>query len=164
VLDAATALAGSIPFSELDESERRVLDELGRPVPVEEGQIIWHKGDELDAAYILLSGSVFERRPDRVAVYSTPGALFGVGAWLSGGPSEYAAKGASDALLLAVSRADFEGLIVSHSRLGRTLLDLVILELAGRVRELNQTLNDLVAKTQEGETQGGDGADPGAGD
>jgi CRP-like cAMP-binding protein len=149
VTDAAAILAGTFPYSGLDESELRELDDLGRIVSIEEGQIIWHKGDDLQSAFILLEGSVFERRPDRVAVYSEPGALFGVGAWLSGGPSEYAAKGASDARLLQLSREDFEGLVGRHATVGRILLDLVTNELVARVRELNQTLNELVAKTEE---------------
>ncbi|MFO1316845.1 MAG: cyclic nucleotide-binding domain-containing protein [Burkholderiales bacterium] len=105
-------------FATLAPRELRVVEPLLHERKYLKDEVIFDEGEEGQALYIVLSGHVLICRPGdpqaaRIAEIP-PGALFGELALLEGAPRTAQARAADDCVVVALSRADFSGLVETH--------------------------------------------------
>lgn len=125
-------------FATLRPKELRVIDGLLYERRYLKGEIVFDEGEEGQALYVVLSGTVLIcRKSDAgvVPVAEIPtGSLFGELALLWGAPRSAQARAADDCVLAALSRSDFETLIENHAAIATK----IAMQLA---RDLGQKLS-----------------------
>lgn len=126
-------------FATLKTSELRVIDSLLHERQYLKGEIVFDEGEEGQALYVVLSGTVLICRqgsPDteRIAEIQA-GNLFGELALLDGVPRVAQARAATDCMLASLSRSDFNGLVETHAVIASKVLLQLARELAQRIRE-----------------------------
>ena len=134
-------------FSTLTARELRVIEGLVHDRQYQKGEVIFDAGEEGQALYVVLRGSVLicrqgEPVTGRIAELPT-GAVFGELALLEGAPRVAQARASDDCTLAALSRTDFNRLIDTHGKIASK----VALELA---RDLGQKLiarNEAAARS-----------------
>lgn len=106
-------------FATLRPKELRVIDGLLYERRYLKGEIVFDEGEEGQALYVVLSGTVMIcRKSDAgvVPVAEIPtGSLFGELALLWGAPRSAQARAVDDCVLAALSRADFDTLTENHA-------------------------------------------------
>jgi SulP family sulfate permease len=134
----------------LDPSELEVLRAQLTERRVARGEAVFRKGDAGDAMYALLAGQIGIWLPredtariaarDRRMVSYAPGVIFGELGLLEGRRRSADAIAERDAVLLELSRENYERLTAEHPALtGKLLLNIGLL-LASRVRALTDEL------------------------
>ena len=108
-------------FATLSDRELRIIDGLLHDRHFLKGEVVFDRGEEGQALYIVLSGRVLicrqgEPMTGRIAEIAV-GALFGELALLDGAPRVAQARAAEDCSLAALSRADFMLLVETHGRI-----------------------------------------------
>lgn len=140
-----TMLGHGLTPDEIELLTKRLLE-----VPVARGASVFEQGDPGDALYVSVQGEIGIRLADdhdgngagggRRIVSFAPGVVFGEIALLTGQCRSAAARAEEDALLLRLSRADYEWLRIERPALfGKLLLNLG-LQLATRVRALTDEI------------------------
>jgi len=124
-------------FATLRPRELRVIDGLLHEREYLQGEIIFDAGEEGQALYVVLRGRILicrqgEPETGRIAEIP-PGALFGELALLDGIPRTAQARALEHSVVVALSRADFNGLIDTHAGIASK----IALQLA---RDLGQKL------------------------
>jgi CRP/FNR family cyclic AMP-dependent transcriptional regulator len=124
-------------FATLKPRELRVIDGFLHEREYLQGEVIFDEGEEGQALYVVLSGSVLIcRRKDsgieRIAEIPA-GRLLGELALLDNVPRTAQARAAETCVLVALSRADFNGLLDTHAAIASK----IALQLA---RDLGQKL------------------------
>ncbi|MGE5713285.1 MAG: cyclic nucleotide-binding domain-containing protein, partial [Betaproteobacteria bacterium] len=131
----------------LDPSELEVLRAQLTERRVARGEAVFRKGDAGDAMYALLAGQIGIWLPredmaarDRRMVSYAPGVIFGELGLMEGRRRSADAIAEKDAVLLELSRENYERLTAEHPALtGKLLLNIGLL-LASRVRALTDEL------------------------
>jgi CRP-like cAMP-binding protein len=124
-------------FATLRPRELRVIDGLLHEREYLQGEVIFDAGEEGQALYVVLRGRILicrqgEPETGRIAEIP-PGALFGELALLDGVPRTAQARALEHSVVVALSRADFNGLIETHAGIASK----IALQLA---RDLGQKL------------------------
>lgn len=106
-------------FALLSPRELRVIDGLLHERRYLAGEVVFDEGEEGQALYVILSGTVLicrQGRPVDGRIAEIPaGAMFGELALLDGAPRTAQARALDDCVLAALSRADFNQLIDTHA-------------------------------------------------
>lgn len=103
-------------FSGLSETERRALATRLALRTLRRGDVLMRQGDVADALYVVLSGRcavTLEGRSDPVSEIG-PGQPVGEIAFLTGGTRTATVTAMRDSLVLALTRAEFDGLVSKH--------------------------------------------------
>jgi len=124
-------------FSTLKARELRVIEGLLHEREYLQGEVVFDEGEEGQALYVVLRGRILicsQGDPVNGRVAEIPvGALFGELALLDGIPRSKQARAAENSVVLALSRADFNGLLDTHAAIASK----IALQLA---RDLGQKL------------------------
>ena len=129
----ATCVAESLLFQLLPEADRSVIAAALEPESHAAGAVIIREGDPGDKLYLLHRGEVEvtralpNGREDRVASL-LPGDVFGEIALLNGSPRTRSVRAVEPAVVLALSREAFAGLVLS--RLSRTQIEDAVQKIA----------------------------------
>jgi CRP/FNR family transcriptional regulator, cyclic AMP receptor protein len=138
---ALAALAASRTFGALDRAVLEHLAAAGHPVSLERGSPLFLKGDEGDAAFVVLEGELEVRtigkdgRELRIAAYAS-GGLIGEMAALDGAPRSADVVAARRCALWRVPRSALLDTLTAHPAAALALLA----ELSGRLRAANGAL------------------------
>jgi SulP family sulfate permease len=132
----------------LSDDERALLAGMLTERRLHKGEHIFNAGDPGDAMYVLLQGQIGiwlpardEEREGRRLVSYAPGVVFGEMGLLAGSARSAGAVAESDALVLELTRADYDRLAADYpTLLGKVLLNISLL-LASRVRALTDELD-----------------------
>jgi CRP/FNR family cyclic AMP-dependent transcriptional regulator len=137
-------LFGAVPlFARLGARQRELISQAGVPVVVKRGEIVVQQGDAGDAVYVVARGSLLVARMSRsgerraLSVIEAPGS-FGELALLDGRPRSASLEALEECDLIAVSRADFLGLLSRDPR----LVDGLLRELGRMIRRLTDQVAD----------------------
>lgn len=138
-------------FEEFTDAELELLSVLFQPVSYSAGEIIYREGDPGSFLVIVVSGSVGTyqgtdpAKGERLELVST-GALLGNVCVIDGGPRLTTTKAEIDCIALRGDRADFQRLFDAKSRFVYKLLDVILKDLSGRIREADEALEKIVAR------------------
>ena len=97
-----------------------------------EGDVLYREGDESNALYVVVDGSVRLHQGEQTITTATRSDAFGTWAVLDAEPRVTTATVASDARLLRIDRDDFLELLADHSEITQGVFKTV----AGRMRRL----------------------------
>ncbi len=132
-------LAGLSLFSALTASELRIVDGLLHQRDYLKGEVIFDEGEEGQALYIILDGSVDIRRQhvkdDGLLAELQPGALFGDMALLDNSPRAAQARAAETTSLAVLFREDFLALMDTHARIASKVAWQLARQMGARVRQ-----------------------------
>lgn len=132
----------------LEEEDRMLLSGYGEFLPVQEGEFIIKEGDDQDALYFVISGTldVFTE----TEILNTPIASIRAGEsigemnlfdpWKAS--ASVSAKSFSQ--VWRVTRSDFEAFINAYPQAGNRLLVALVAELSKRLRQANNKIIDMV--------------------
>ena len=115
---AACRLAGVALLADLSLRELKIVGALIHERRYLAGEVIFDEGDEGQAIYILLDGTVTicrQGQADRPIATVEAGNIFGELALIDGGPRSAQARAATDCELGVMFRGDFLNLIESHA-------------------------------------------------
>ncbi len=102
----------SVPlFGDLDERGLQAVSLLAREVTPKAGDVLMVEGEEGDAFYVIVEGSIRIERGDRTIRSLTAGGFLGEIALVDGGPRTATATCVTDARLLQIRRHEFERLL-----------------------------------------------------
>jgi CRP-like cAMP-binding protein len=138
---ALAALAASRTFGALDRTALDHLASAGHSVALERGAALFLKGDQGDAAFVVLEGELEVRtvgkdgRELRIAAHA-PGGLIGEMAALDGAARSADVVAARRCLLWRIPRTALLGTLTAHPGAALALLA----ELSGRLRAANAAL------------------------
>ena len=132
--DAAAFLRTPPLFAEASESGLTRLAEAARPLTLPRGRVLFERGDEPDAAYVVVSGrlAVGVREPDGLEVHFAdlgPGAMLGEAAVIDGGPRTATVTAISDARLFRLPKQALLDLLGEEPALALALLRDVVAKL-----------------------------------
>lgn len=138
---ALAALSASRTFGALQRAALDRLTAAGHPVPLERGATLFLKGDQGDAAFVVLEGELEVRTVGRdgreLRIAAQPqGGLIGEMAALDGAPRSADVVAARRCLLWRVPRAALIEVLKDHPDAALALLA----ELSGRLRAANAAL------------------------
>ncbi len=143
---ALQALAASRTFGALERSALDHLASAGHPVPLEHGAVLFQRGDEGDAVFVVLEGELEVRTVGRdgreLRIAALPaGSLIGEMAALDGASRSADVVAARRCQLWRISRTALLGALKAHPDAALALLA----ELSGRLRAANAAL-ELVSR------------------
>ena len=131
-------LAGLSLFAKLTAGELRIVDALLHQRAYLAGEVIFDEGEEGQALYIILDGTVLIRRqaaPEgEILAELKPGAFFGDMALLDAGPRTAQARAASTCILAVFFREDFLALLDTHARIASKVSLQIARQMGARVR------------------------------
>jgi CRP/FNR family transcriptional regulator, cyclic AMP receptor protein len=126
-------------FSMLKARELRVVDDLLQERRYLKDEIVFDEGEEGQALYIVLSGTVVicrQGEPETGRIAEVPaGVLFGELALLDGAPRSAQARAAEDCVLASLSRADFRQLIETNAVIASKIAYQLAWELGQKLRD-----------------------------
>lgn len=102
-------LLSALPVAELGDLASRALE-----VPVAQGTVILHEGEEGDRLYVVVEGNVRISRSGTEIAELDPGAYFGEIGILADVPATATATATTDTLLLAITREDFHSMLADN--------------------------------------------------
>jgi CRP-like cAMP-binding protein len=105
------ALRDNPMFSRLDERRLRVMALTGEVLTCRDGEHLFERGDEGDAAYLVLNGAALVQIEDRVIARLDRGELFGEIAVLCDRPRTTAIVAEGDFAALSLGREDLRSLL-----------------------------------------------------
>jgi len=140
----ADFLLSSKGFKDLSQADADALSSIAQEVLVKTNEIIFPEEGPGDAMYIIKSGTVkitkkVKEQENTIAVLN-PGEFFGEMALLDGLPRSAAAKGASDASILKITRDNYMTLRQQHPQTALKIIDILIKVLSNRLRQANKNL------------------------
>ncbi len=139
-----TTFTRSPLFTRIAREDIAALVRTARPRSFRNGQILFHRGDEADGVYAIISGSICvftEIAVGSEAVIAVRGAgdVLGEMALLDGAPRSTSARADGHTETAWVSRADFEAWLATHPAASRAMLA----QLAGRLREATDQVAEM---------------------
>jgi CRP/FNR family transcriptional regulator, cyclic AMP receptor protein len=142
---AATLLARTNLFENLDDVARRTLAERSVDRSYKKGQLIFHQGDLGEALFIVVEGHVkvfvtSEDGDEMVLVTLGPSDVFGELAIIDGGPRSASAEALEPTKVLALTRT----VLLDSLRSSPQTTDSLLRSLGSLVRRLTEQASDLV--------------------
>jgi CRP/FNR family transcriptional regulator, cyclic AMP receptor protein len=142
---AATLLARTVLFENLDDDARVLLASVAISRSYKKGQLIVHQGDLGESLFILVEGHVkvfvtSEEGDEMVLVTLGPSEVFGELSLLDGGPRSASIEALEPTKLLAISRTP----LLEALRDRPELTDALLRSLGAVVRRLTEQAADLV--------------------
>jgi CRP/FNR family transcriptional regulator, cyclic AMP receptor protein len=170
VEQAATLLAKTNLFENLDDETRRSLAEVSVDRSYKKGHLICHQGDLGEALFVIVEGHVkvfvtSEDGDEMVLVTLGPSEVFGELAIIDGGPRSASAEALEPTKVLALTRTVLLDVLRRHPQSTDSLLkslgslvrrlteqasDLVFLDLYGRVAKLLLALAERESPLEDG--------------
>lgn len=132
-------------FRGLDDEAATALRASMTEETVERGEVVFTEGDEGDRVYVVIKGKVKlgRKSPDgreNLLALLGPGQMFGELSLFDPGPRSATCTAVTDTMLLSLRHKDLLPWLTGRPELARALL----LQLASRLRQSNDTLADLV--------------------
>lgn len=127
-------LKGVDLFTQIPAHELSPIAEISDEVHYAKGQSIFQEGEEGDALYVIVEGSVKVHRADAFLAALGEGQFFGEMAILDAEPRSASVTAESSLVLLRISRADFSELLDEKPEISRGIL----LVLTRRLRAANR--------------------------
>jgi CRP-like cAMP-binding protein len=148
--EPAAALAQSPLFGQLTDSERDKILSRAEPVSFAQGTTIFDRGDETDALYVLLHGTVclaYGTRDGRRFAFpiEKPGEIFGEIGTLDGSVRSGAAIATTEVVALRLAK---EAVVEAMAECA-ALTKAIILFLCARLRGMNDWLETIALRTVE---------------
>jgi CRP-like cAMP-binding protein len=114
------------PFTRLSEPDLRKVAKVLKSRRLNRNQVLFRQGERADALYIVASGRMrisASDRPghERILAFVGPGEIIGEMGVLSGEPRSATAVASTDAELLQLRKADFDGLVANNLEVMRDL-------------------------------------------
>lgn len=126
-------------FAGLARAELRIIDGLLHQRDYLAGEVVFDEGEEGQALYIIIDGTVEIRRQfvDEEIILSVlkPGAFFGDMALLDASPRSAQARAASNCSLAVFFREDFLSLMDTHARIASKISLQIARQMGARVRQ-----------------------------
>lgn len=145
------AILGEVElFRELEAAEVREMLDACEALSARVGEVLFRQGDPADALYIVESGELQVRAAsldgeDVVLAMLGPGSVVGEMSLIAGGPRSATVEVLSDARILRLSHAAFDGLRRAHSKAAyRVVLHLARI-LGNRRRVTDARVNEVFA-------------------
>jgi CRP/FNR family cyclic AMP-dependent transcriptional regulator len=133
-------LASLTLFATLNPGELRIVDGLLHQRDYLTGEIVFDEGEEGQAIYIVLDGSVRIGRQalgdEGFITELQPGAFFGDMALLDSSPRIAQARAATNATLAVLFREDFLALMETHARIASKVALQLARQMGARLRQL----------------------------
>lgn len=131
-------------FDQLDEELRSAVEQLTKPVRLQQNQVLFLQSDPGDALYIVDEGrveiSVMSESGKKLTLNEMrPGDVFGEIAVLDGGPRTATATTLTPCVLRRIDRAEFRESLRKNGALGAALIEV----LCARLRWVSQQVEDL---------------------
>ncbi|WP_020577124.1 cyclic nucleotide-binding domain-containing protein [Actinopolymorpha alba] len=132
-------------FAGLDESAASALRAAMHEVRLRRGEVLFHEGDAGEELYVVIDGKVkmgrtsSDGRENLLSVLG-PGQMFGELSVFDPGPRSSTVTAVTDATLLALGQEQLATWLTGRPEVARGLL----LQLASRLRGLNEAVADLV--------------------
>jgi CRP/FNR family cyclic AMP-dependent transcriptional regulator len=132
-------------FAGLDEEAVVALRSAMHEVRLRRGEVLFHEGDQGDELYVVIEGKVklgrtsADGRENLLSVLG-PGQMFGELSLFDPGPRSSTATGITDTVMLALGQEQLMTWLSGRPEVARGLL----LQLASRLRHLNEAVADLV--------------------
>jgi CRP/FNR family transcriptional regulator, cyclic AMP receptor protein len=132
-------------FAGLDEEAVVALRSAMHEVRLRRGEVLFHEGDQGDELYVVIEGKVklgrtsADGRENLLSVLG-PGQMFGELSLFDPGPRSSTATGITDTAMLALGQEQLMTWLSGRPEVARGLL----LQLASRLRHLNEAVADLV--------------------
>jgi CRP/FNR family transcriptional regulator, cyclic AMP receptor protein len=141
-------------FSSLGDADLEKITTLWKPVTLEEGQLLFQKGDPGDAMYIIRDGWVAitiwnEDHQETILSVLKEGNFFGELALLDGSVRSAAAKALGKSELLEMKRNDFMEFLRSRPEVAITMMSVI----AARLRATNEMMEKTSTKNVNEEMQ-----------
>jgi CRP/FNR family transcriptional regulator, cyclic AMP receptor protein len=145
VQKAATMLAKTQLFANLDDEARRSLAEVSVDRSYKKGELICHQGDLGETLHIVVSGHVkvfvtSEDGDEMVLVTLGPSDVFGELALIDGGPRSASAEALEPTTTIALTRT----VLLEVLRVNPESMDSLLRSLGSLVRRLTEQASDLV--------------------
>jgi CRP/FNR family cyclic AMP-dependent transcriptional regulator len=142
---AATLLAKTDLFENLDDAARRALAEVSVDRSYKKGHLIFHQGDLGEALFVVVEGHVkvfvtSEDGDEMVLVTLGPSDVFGELAIVDGGPRSASAEALEPTKVIALTRTVLLDLLRRHPQ----STDALLRSLGSLVRRLTEQASDLV--------------------
>jgi CRP-like cAMP-binding protein len=129
------------PFEALPRVVKLALSQKLQQIEIAASQPIFSEGDQGEEAYFVLSGQVSVKRSGRTLHQLGPGAMFGLVSVIDEGRRSASAVAERPARLLRLLKSDFDALFVSGNRFAFQMVDLVSVQLVGRLRATNELVS-----------------------
>jgi CRP/FNR family cyclic AMP-dependent transcriptional regulator len=132
-------------FAGLDDEAVVALRSAMHEVRLRRGEVLFHEGDQGDELYVVIEGKVklgrtsADGRENLLSVLG-PGQMFGELSLFDPGPRSSTATGITDTAMLALGQEQLMTWLSGRPEVARGLL----LQLASRLRHLNEAVADLV--------------------
>ncbi|MBM7783494.1 CRP-like cAMP-binding protein [Tenggerimyces flavus] len=132
-------------FSALDDEAASALRDAMQEVRLRRGEALFHEGDAGDRLYVVVDGKLkmgrtsSDGRENLLSVLG-PGQMFGELSLFDPGPRSSTVSAVTDATLLALGQEQLMDWLRGRPEVARSLL----LQLASRLRHLNEAVADLV--------------------
>jgi CRP/FNR family transcriptional regulator/CRP/FNR family cyclic AMP-dependent transcriptional regulator len=132
-------------FNKLNDIQLSIINGVCRKSTYPAGKLLFREKDQGDAFYIILSGSVkiFTSSPsgeEKILTILRSGDSFGEMSLIDGKPRSASAATLEDSTLMALATRDFLDLLRKNFDITLAIMQ----ELAQRLRDTNQQVNDLV--------------------
>lgn len=145
-------IKNSYLLQDLSDDELSLLAPLLKSKSIEEGSTIFVEQMPGEFLYLIQEGTVKISRmiaegEEKTLILLGPEDVFGELAVLDGAPRSANARAAEKALVLGLSKADFEGLCDKHPKLGMKLMRNIILVFSRRVRSNQEEFRQMLLAT-----------------
>lgn len=149
-IDSRAILGGVELFRDLGSEEVREMLQACETLSSRAGELLFRQGDPADALYIVASGELQVRAAtfdgeDVVLAMLGPGSVVGEMSLIAGGPRSATVEVLSDAQVLRLSHAAFDGLRRAHSRAAYRVILRLARILGNRRRITDARVNEVFA-------------------
>ena len=128
----------------LEEEDRLLLGDYGEFLPVQEGQVLIKEGEQQDALYFVISGTLHvHTEKDGHALLVTeiePGASIGEINIFDPGIASATVTAKSFTQVWRASREDFESFMSAYPGAGSQIMSALLTEMSRRIRHMNDKL------------------------
>lgn len=148
--EALTVLRDTPLFRGLDERRLKIVSMVGHRLVFRDGEVVFRRGEDGDAAFVVLSGTVEVRIPtdagEQTVARIGPGELFGEIAVLCDRPRTSTIAASADVELLRIDREMLTGLMADLPDLAPRLLRLLASRLEATTVDLARARATLAAR------------------
>lgn len=143
------AMADSYLFQDLEADELAILGGIFSSKRFEEGKTVFIENMPGESLYLIKEGTVkiskmIAEGDEKTLIILGPEDIFGEMAILDGAPRSATARVAENAVLLSVSKIDFEKLCEENPRLGIKIMRNIIRVFSRRIRDNNQEYREIL--------------------
>jgi CRP-like cAMP-binding protein len=148
--DATAALRETALFRGIDEQRLKIVSMVGQRLRFRDAEVVFRRGDEGDAAFVVLSGAVDVRIPtaagEQTVARIGPGELFGEIAVLCDRPRTTTIAAAGDVELLRIDREMLAGLMSDLPDLAPRMIRMLATRLEATTLDLARARAELAAR------------------